>query len=630
MASRNRPFNLPHRPKDVRESSYSGQNSDNDADNSDCDPQDDIMVIGIDFGTTYSGAAWATFADFMADQVNLVTRWPGTGREEGKAPTELFYENDEVTWGYDVPTDSDPVRWFKLLLLKDEDLAPNLRSSEFILRGRKMLRESEKSAVDVVADYLRGFWEHVHSEIAKARGLSVVDALRFHVVITLPAIWKGYARQSMQDAVKKAGILNERDAGETTLSFAPEPEAAALYMLCEPGRRVKKGDVYIICDAGGGTVDLISYEIERVKPLALREAAEGIGDLCGGIFIDEAFERICKNRLGRGWDRLSKVGIRDIMKGEWEHAIKPQFKVLSSKKEYIVSIPAEAFPSKESQTDTTRQPIIKDGRIHFTESDLHKAFTGVLTDIQKLIDGQINSGKQRGLSITGIILVGGLGSSPCLYDTLAAKYAKQHISILQSSGMGPRTAISRGAVFKGFLTTRDEADQVNVYIPPVVVTSTVSRANFGIEFQTRFEEGKHLEQDRMWDDREEVWRASNQMHWYLRKGDDVSKSNPVRAKWYRTFKKRFGKTMREVVLQCTDQIAPSRKTSTVTSLCQVEWTPDVSFEELEWKTNRMGNKYKELNYAIEFIPLGATAELNVYIDGRKQKGTGSINIQYDS
>ncbi|KAI1135666.1 hypothetical protein F5Y05DRAFT_416006 [Hypoxylon sp. FL0543] len=553
MAPRNRESNLLRQAKNVRVSSYAGVNNDNDIDSSDCDPQDDMMVIGIDFGTTFSGAAWATSADFKANQINLITRWPGTGREEGKAPTELFYENDEVTWGYEVPSDSDPVRWFKLLLLKDEDLTADLKSSEFILRSRKMLRESEKTAVDAVADYLRGLWEHVHSEITKARGLGVVDALRFHVVITLPAIWKGYARQSMQEAVKKAGILNERDAGETTLSFAPEPEAAAFYTLCEPGRRIKKGDVYIICDAGGGTVDLISYEIERTKPLALREAAEGAGGLCGGIFVDEAFERICKNRLGRGWDRLSKVGIRDIMKGEWEYAIKPQFKLSNSKKEYVVSIPAEAFPSKEAQTDTTRQPIIKNGRIHFTESDLHKAFAGVLGDIQKLIDGQIDSGKQRGLSVTGIILVGGLGSSPCLYDTLTAKYAKQNINVLQASGMGPRTAIGRGAVFKGFLDGQGRADQAEEGIAKIAITSTISRAHFGICYTCPFQEGIHLEEDRVWDIIEERWIARNQMHWYLRKGDDVCKSDPVRAQWYKAFETGLAKTMDNIEEMSSDR-----------------------------------------------------------------------------
>jgi molecular chaperone DnaK (HSP70) len=137
---------------------------------------------------------------------------------------------------------------------EDEDLDEELRSSEFLLRGRKMLRENGKTAVDLIADYLRLLWKHVLETIHKSRGESVVDALSFHVVITVPAIWKGYARQGMQEAARKSGILDPRPAGPTTLTFAPEPEAAALSTLCEKGRVTTKGDVYVICDAGGGTV----------------------------------------------------------------------------------------------------------------------------------------------------------------------------------------------------------------------------------------------------------------------------------------------------------------------------------------------------------------------------------------
>lgn len=157
-------------------------------------------------------------------------------------------------WGYGVPSEADPVSWFKLLLLKDEDLNSAVRDYEFVMRARKMMRESEKTAVDLIADYLRELWKHILATIAKARGQSVLDALSFHVVITVPAIWKNYARDGMQEAARKAGIFGNRRAGPTTLSFAPEPEAAALSSLCEPGRTVNAKDVFVICDAGGGTV----------------------------------------------------------------------------------------------------------------------------------------------------------------------------------------------------------------------------------------------------------------------------------------------------------------------------------------------------------------------------------------
>ncbi|KAB5536286.1 hypothetical protein GE09DRAFT_345200 [Coniochaeta sp. 2T2.1] len=111
---------------------------------------DSFIVIGIDFGTTFSGAAWATLADFEESQINLITSWPGTGREESKAPTELCYKDDRVMWGYSVPADSEPLRWFKLLLLRDSDLTPEMKRSGILARGNTLLAEMNKTAIDVI------------------------------------------------------------------------------------------------------------------------------------------------------------------------------------------------------------------------------------------------------------------------------------------------------------------------------------------------------------------------------------------------------------------------------------------------------------------------------------------------
>jgi molecular chaperone DnaK (HSP70) len=116
-----------------------------------------------------------------------------------------------------------------------------------------MMPENDKTAIQVISDYLRMIWKHTLQTIMRDRG-SAVEALQFHVVITVPAIWKDYTRPYMTEAAKKAGILNFRTAGETRFTFAPEPEAAALSSLSEPGRRVKPNEVYLVCDAGGGTV----------------------------------------------------------------------------------------------------------------------------------------------------------------------------------------------------------------------------------------------------------------------------------------------------------------------------------------------------------------------------------------
>ncbi|KAI2620987.1 actin-like ATPase domain-containing protein [Hypomontagnella submonticulosa] len=603
---------------------------------------DDFMVIGIDFGTTYSGVAWATIADFEKDQINLITSWPGCGREEGKAPTELFYEHDQTMWGYDIPADAEPIRWFKLLLLREEDLDPELRQAEYLLRAQKVLREHGKTATDLIADYLKCLWQHILHTIHKARGKSVVEGLTFHVVITVPAIWKGYARQGMEEAAKKAGILNPRPAGRTTLAFAPEPEAAALATICEPGRTINEGDVYVICDAGGGTVDLVSYKVGDTDPITLHEAVVGTGGLCGGIFIDEAFEGICKARLGRQWSKLSQTGIKEIMKNEWEYAIKPQYRADdTTKKEYIVAIPAEAFKGA-SMNDDSRKPIIKEGRIYFSSSDIQKAFTSVFTDIEKLVDEQINKAKASKLSVTGIILVGGLGSSPYLYDHLVARYERRKkLRVLQSTGIRPRTAICRGAIFKGFLDgpTQSTSDAASgeKYTPKVTssvsVASTIARQSLGLVMATTFEDGKHLNEDRYWDDDEGRFFANNQMQWYLEKGQNVPKLQPVQHSFYQLFSSEdayyeASSEFKAKVKQCDDDTPPSRNTSKVKDLCTITVKLDVPYEALEDFYGAQGKMLKKLDYTVEMVPSGASIDFAVLYDGIKL-GSQNARVEFE-
>ena len=188
-----------------------------------------------------------------------MTSWPGTGHEEGKVPTEIFYEHDQVTWGYEIPCDAEPIRWFKLLLLRNEDLSAEVSQSDYLIRSRRAVKDSGKSAAEIVADYLQLLWKHVLYTITKARGSNIVDAMRLHVVITVPAIWKSYCRLAMTKALQQAGILEARPAGPTTHSFAPEPEAAAIATFLENRTEVGIGDVYIVCDAGGGTVVCVHF-----------------------------------------------------------------------------------------------------------------------------------------------------------------------------------------------------------------------------------------------------------------------------------------------------------------------------------------------------------------------------------
>ncbi|KAL0769494.1 hypothetical protein CaCOL14_008802 [Colletotrichum acutatum] len=591
---------------------------------------DDLLVIGIDFGTTYSGVAWATTEEFENDHINIITTWPGKGPDEGKAPTELYYDDEMMMWGYDIPDDADPIRWFKLLLLKDEDLGPELCASEFILRGKRMLKDSGKTAIALVADFLRALFNHAMYTITKARGEEVVDAMRLHIVITVPAIWKGYARQAMETAAEQAGILCSRVAGKTRLTLAPEPEAAALSTLSEPGRKVGKNDVYILCDAGGGTVDLISYQIYQTRPISMQEAVEGTGSLCGGIFIDEAFERACKARLGSRWNHLSDTGKKRIMKNEWEALIKPTFVPDLTHREYIVEIPAEAF-SESNLNDFCKEPVIKNGRIHFKEPHIQRAFTDSFNGIDELVTKQIRMATRSGLTITGIILVGGLGASPYLYDHLKEKHG---MKVLQSGGMQPRTAICRGAVHKGFLDGHRAEDQTLVKRPdhrvkvPIQVTSTVSRSSYGVTYRAEFDRFRHLQEDKEFDVYLGGWRAKNQMHWYLRRGEIVSQMKPVQFSYYEIYKKDVGGHFSVGICECDAVEVPDRRTFQVNDFCYIDCKLDVPFSSLPDIMTIDGTMAKKMTYVVEMIPSGASVEFAVYINGRKQ-GSHNACVRFE-
>ena len=90
------------------------------------------------------------------------------------------------------------------------------------------------------------------------------------------------------------------------LQIISEPEAAATYALRNLNPHdVRIGDTFVLVDAGGGTVDLISYTVLALEPiLELEEAAPGTGALCGSTFLNRRFEQYleyqCENNAD--WD----------------------------------------------------------------------------------------------------------------------------------------------------------------------------------------------------------------------------------------------------------------------------------------------------------------------------------------
>lgn len=72
-----------------------------------------------------------------------------------------------------------------------------------------------------------------------------------------------------------------------------------------------------------------------------------------------------------------------------------------------------------------------------------------------------------------------------------------------------RTAICRGAIFKGFVDQFATGD--------MFVTSTISRASFGVKCCRIPWNETHDPKDKKWQKYEGCYGAENQMEWYIKK-----------------------------------------------------------------------------------------------------------------
>jgi hypothetical protein len=60
---------------------------------------------------------------------------------------------------------------------------------------------------------------------------------------------------------------------------------------------LQEDECFILVDAGGGTVDIVSYQVKCLQPLELLRIGKPTGEKCGSIFIDQEFKRWLRRLL---------------------------------------------------------------------------------------------------------------------------------------------------------------------------------------------------------------------------------------------------------------------------------------------------------------------------------------------
>jgi hypothetical protein len=213
--------------------------------------------------------------------------------------------------------------WFKLLLDPEagDDIYYDIFSGKYHTPPNKRLLPNTlelppcKSPVDACSQYLAEVYKHTMKTLEARFPALRTTVIRF--VITAPTIWGFEAQNGTLKAAKKAGFGSRTWPNSglplDMVEMVADTEAAAIYSLknFHKGCIVRDGRVetsqvsltpgtqVVVCDAGGGTVDLAAYEINQVQPqLAINETIRARGGLHGATSLDRAFLKLLDEKLG--------------------------------------------------------------------------------------------------------------------------------------------------------------------------------------------------------------------------------------------------------------------------------------------------------------------------------------------
>ncbi|EPE33223.1 Actin-like ATPase [Glarea lozoyensis ATCC 20868] len=566
----------------------------------------DRLIVGFDFGTTFSGVAFAFNSGDKPD-VHSIVDWPGIeGFPQPKVPTIIKYDDSDkskFTWGAQTHA-ANPIVGIKLLLDPSQPRPPYLPDSN----AQDDLDEIGKPAVTVAADYLAALYKHAMERIKTSVPTDYLAKCKKEYVLSVPAVWSDKAKDLTLKAAKQAGIH--------PVTLIKEPEAAALYTLyTQKDKSLAVDDAIVIVDAGGGTVDLISYEIAAMKPrLELKELVPSKGSMAGSLGLNKRFEQEVQHIIGPAeYGRIyQQVGYTTAV-NTFDKNVKTAFRG-DVDKEYFV-----AFPCADLKDNKKRN--LKRDVWTMTGFDVAKIFEPLAADIESLVDQQVKEViTKRSLDkhpnatkIKAIFMVGGFGSSVYIKNRLQDKYPD--IQVIQ-----PHDAW--GAIVKGAVLSKLHQQ--------AFVSSNISPRHYGVVASDLFvkgeDEGQHTFKG-LGDGSIRVSKCT----WHIKRGDELVKGKPIAFPFYRVLPGNFEKKdlIFNTTLQQSDEVAPPKYPAKriVKPCCSMAADlRSVSRDMFKLRKGADGKKYYTLSYDLVVRSEGAVMKFSLEIGGKEM---GSVTAKYE-
>ncbi|CAG8537786.1 21895_t:CDS:2 [Rhizophagus irregularis] len=353
---------------------------------------DDIrIVVGLDFGVTYSGFAYCHVID---ENMHTNDNWPWGVTGQFRTNTVLRYDdefNNVLYWGARAlknrKQNSEPVKLFNLYL---GDLPDNLKP--------KLPIDYKKA----ITDYLREFGMFIKEKICHLDGFDYFEDVL--LVLTIPAEYSGMDKVIMRQCVYNADLIKDRDSEK--LQFTTESKATALNCT------------FMFVDCGKYTTNLTTRKLVRNDPLHIDKVTVQIRDFYGSRLINEEFIKFLRERLGTCDDKKFNYEL-DILYEDQN--------LLRHVSEEIKEIMEEIIEIKYN--------------------DIKKMFDPIVDRIIRLIHIQLLNNKEN---CSTIFLTGDFCVRKYLQNRIKEEFSHQVNNI--SVPALPEVAVVRGAVIYGLST----------------------------------------------------------------------------------------------------------------------------------------------------------------------------------
>ncbi|KAF7862485.1 hypothetical protein EAF04_007358 [Stromatinia cepivora] len=478
------------------------------------------LIVAIDYGTTYSGISYVISTSEDIKGVVCIAEWPGAADEnEGrKVPTKIAYplENKGLKSnkiGFDFSNRCKSYTWTKLLLDRSapanqyNDLTPAIGENEGI-----MVLPSFRNAKEVCTDFLREMHSQFSVIMKQQLTADVYDLTPMDCWITLPAIWSEEAKDTILKAAIDAGFGRRPIDQMHTIS---EPEAAGIATLKElaaPGalnaiqasyQKFKCGDNILICDCGGGTVDISTYKVTSVVPkLEFEELCVGTGAKCGSTFLDRRLHILLSDRFGLAFKNVQylRKGPGSDFMTQWEYAKKRFGYNMESWRDIELSRMRLNFPDSKYYNSSEHVVIL-------TRQDMESIFDPVVKNVIDLLQEQLTEVRvHKKTKIHRIVLVGGLGSSKYLYDKLSI-WCRSNGEIELLCPKNPQIAVLRGAAIRG--------------LEGIAPRLKYARIHYGFQICLPFREGEDKEEYAFIDKFDNNKYSAGRIRWCISKGNPI-------------------------------------------------------------------------------------------------------------